>query len=294
MRAERGHLLRRLGIVLTAVVGCSVPVSAAFGQDGESDYVLSRLDDQSDTAVVLGGDVADVSSAGQQSAIGANVVVQVTWTPACAGSNPAVAETLCPSATTLCPPTEHGAQVRMWRWTRPWDQVAGRAVTPWQVAGVACAGLEFARTSTLSDRILRIFRDRAKLLAATVEIQPPNGRTLVNLDTIFSTENQSRTITGIDVLGRSVDLRLEAVAYRWSFGDGEATTTARPGRPYPGKDVSHRYSAPGVVTPRVDVTYTGEYRVDGGSWLGIPGDATVTGPAVQLTVVEAQSELVAG
>ena len=133
-----------------------------------------------------------------------------------------------------------------------------------------------------------------KLLAATVKIQPSSGRTLVNLDTIFSTENRSRTVTGIDILGRSVDLRLKAVAYRWFFGDGEATTTAYPGRPYPSKDVSHRYSARGVVAPRVDVTYTGKYRVDDGGWLDVPGDATVTGPTVLLTVVEARSELVAG
>jgi hypothetical protein len=84
------------------------------------------------------------------------------------------------------------------------------------------------------------------------------------------------------------------VAYHWSFGDGEATTTAGPGRPYPSKDVSHRYSAPGVVAPRVDVTYTGEYRVDGGRWLDVPGDATITGPTVLLTVIEARSELIAG
>ena len=117
---------------------------------------------------------------------------------------------------------------------------------------------------------------------------------MVNLDTIFYAENRSRTITDINVLGRHVDLRLNAVAYHWFFGDGDATTTAGPGRPYPSKDVSHRYSAPGVVAPRVDVTYTGEYRIDGGSWLDMAGDATVTGPAVQLAVVEARSALVAG
>jgi hypothetical protein len=182
----------------------------------------------------------------------------------------------------------------MWRWTRQWDQVAGRAITAWQVAGAECISPEIAGTPDVNLLLLRTFRDRVKLLAATVEIQPSSGRTLVNLDTIFYTENRSRTVTGIDVLGRSVDLRLTAAAYHWSFGDGEVTTTAGPGRAYPSKDVSHRYSAPGVVAARVDVTYTGEYRVDRGRWIDIAGDATVTGPAVPLTVVEARSEFVAG
>jgi hypothetical protein len=294
MSAVRGRLLLRLGTVLASVTLCSLPAPTAFGQDEDSDYVLSRLDDHSDTAVVLGGDVADLSSMGTQSAAGGRVIVQVTWTPACAGSNPALAGTLCPSATTLCPPAENGAQVRMWRWTRQWELVAGRAITAWQVAGAECVGSEIAGTPDVNHLLLRTFQDRVKLLAATVEIQPSNGRTLVNLDTIFYTQNRSRTVTGIDILGRSVDLRLTAVAYRWFFGDGEATTTAGPGRPYPSKDVSHRYSASGVVAPRVDVTYTGEYRVDRGRWMDIAGDATVTGRTVPLTVVEARSEFVAG
>jgi hypothetical protein len=294
MSAARGRLLLRLGTVPVTVALCALPAPTAFGQGEDSDYVLSRLDDRSDTAVVAGGDSAGISSAGQESVPGARVIVQVTWTPACAGSNPALAGILCPSATRLCPPAGNGAQIRMWRWTRQWDQVVGRAITAWQVAGAECVGPEIAGTPAVNLVLLRTFRDRVKLLAASLEIQPSNGRTLVNLDTIFYTENRSRTVTGIDILGRSVDLRLEAVAYRWSFGDGAATTTAGPGRPYPHKDVSHRYSAPGVVAPRVDVTYTGEYRVDGGRWLDVPGDATVTGPAVLLTVVEARSELVAG
>jgi hypothetical protein len=294
MSAARGRLLLRLGTVLATVALCSLPAPTAFGQGEDSDYVLSRLDDRSDTAVVMGGDGADLSSRGQRSVTGAWVIVQDTWTPACSGSNPAVAGILCPSATRLCPPAENGAQILMWRWTRQWDQVAGRAITAWQVAGAECVSPEIAGTPDVNLLLLRTFRDRVRLLAATVEIQPSNGRTLVNLDTIFYTENRSRTVTGIDVLGHSVDLRLEAVTYHWSFGDGEATTTAGPGRPYPSKDVSHRYSAHGVVAPRVDVTYTGEYRVDGGRWLDVPGDATVTGPTVLLTVVEARSELVAG
>jgi hypothetical protein len=294
MRAARECLLFRLGTVLTTVAICSLSAPTAFGQDEDSDYVLSRLDDQRDTAEVLGGDVGDFLNGGTPSAAGGPVISQVTWTPACAGSDPARAGTLCPSATTLCPPEESGAQVRMWRWTRQWDLVAGRAVTAWQVAGAECVSSEIAGNPDANLLLLRTFRDRVKLLAATVEVQPSSGRTLVNLDTIFYTKNRSETVTGIDVLGRSVDLRLTAVAYRWSFGDGQATTTAGPGRPYPSKDVSHRYSASGVVAPRVDVTYTGRYRIDGGRWIDIAGDATVTGPTVPLTVVEARSELVAG
>ena len=153
---------------------------------------------------------------------------------------------------------------------------------------------ESAEVPDINLLILRAFRERVKLLEAAVQIQPPSGRTLVNLDTIFYTEDPSMTVTGIGILGRSVDLRITATAFHWYFGDGVSITTATAGRPYPSKDITHRYASTGAVAPRVDVTYTGQYRIDGGGWLDIPGDATVTGPTVPLTVVQARSELVAG
>jgi hypothetical protein len=78
MRAARERLLLRLGIICATVGICSLSALTAFGQGEDSDYVLSRLDDKSDTAVVTGGDSAGISSAGQQSAVGGRVIVQVT------------------------------------------------------------------------------------------------------------------------------------------------------------------------------------------------------------------------
>jgi hypothetical protein len=46
------------------------------------------------------------------------------------------------------------------------------------------------------------------------------------------------------------------------------------------------------VTPRVDTTYSAEFRVDGGAWREVAGTVTIPGSPVQLDVVTARPVLV--
>ncbi len=133
--------------------------------------------------------------------------------------------------------------------------------------------------------ILRAVRELG-LPSLEVQIQPGTS-TLVNVPTIFYAEPEAfnRSVT---LLGFDVDLIATPVRYRWLHGDGTASTTSKPGRPYPSTDVTYRYRQPAeAVSPRVDVTYRVRYRVDGGSWNTIDQTLLASGPTAELEVKEA-------
>jgi len=133
--------------------------------------------------------------------------------------------------------------------------------------------------------VLRAVREIG-LPSLKVRIQP-GEETLVNIETIFYTRPQAfeRSIT---LLGFDIDLSAEPVRYTWVHDDGTASTTSRPGKPYPAMDVTHRYREPADdVHPRVDVTYRVRYRVDGGAWQTIGQTLLASGPAAELDVREA-------
>lgn len=127
-------------------------------------------------------------------------------------------------------------------------------------------------------------------LDVTIE---PGDTTLVNADTNFYTDPEAFA-RSIDLLGFDVDLQASPVRYTWIHGDGTRHATAKPGRPYPDLDVTHRYREPAeVVRPRVDVTYRVRYRVDGGAWATLGQTLTASGPTTDLAVNEAAPVLTA-
>ena len=138
--------------------------------------------------------------------------------------------------------------------------------------------------------IARAFQ-RIPLPASPLNIQPPNGRTLVNFDTNFFTEDQSFDRT-VRLLGRRIDLHITVSAYTWHFDDGEQLTTSEPGAPYPHLQITHSYLRTGDYGPTLDTTYVADYRVDGGAWRTVPGSVTIEGDPEQLTAVEARPILV--
>ena len=126
----------------------------------------------------------------------------------------------------------------------------------------------------------------------TLKIQiEPGAATLVNLDTIFHANPQpfSRTI---DLLGFTIDLVATSAYYTWHHGDRTSQTTQRPGRPYPDKDITHRYMRTAKqIAPSVDVSYSIRYRVDGGTWQTIGQQLVASGPTTDLEVKEATALL---
>lgn len=125
-------------------------------------------------------------------------------------------------------------------------------------------------------------------------IQPPGGRTLVNLETNFLTTNTAPTTQSVQLLGQSVDIEATPSTWTWLHGDGTTQTTDRPGTPYPDLTVTHTYrDADTVANPSVDTTYTGRYRLNGGPWQLIPTTRTITGTPAELEIVPATPQLVA-
>ncbi len=126
---------------------------------------------------------------------------------------------------------------------------------------------------------------RVGLPAPETHIQP-DGKTLVNFDTIFWTEPRPVDVD-LTLLGQAVEVEARAATYRWVFGDGNGTTTTDPGAPYPAKDITHRYAdADSTVHPHVETVYAARFRVSGGAWQDIDETVTVAGPVSDLRVVE--------
>jgi hypothetical protein len=134
---------------------------------------------------------------------------------------------------------------------------------------------------------------RLPLPEAELVIQPPNGRTLVNFDTNFYTEQGELTRT-VTLLGRQVELRIWPASFGWRFGDGKAEQSTSPGAAYPDLEITHNYAHKGRVSPSVDTTYAAQFRVDGGPWRDVAGTVTIPGSPQQLRVVEARPVLVGG
>jgi len=163
----------------------------------------------------------------------------------------------------------------------------------WVMIGTQCRGGspddETVPAVTAGD-VLREVR-RLPLPKAQLAIQPAD-RTLVNLDTVFSTTAPKfdRTVT---ILGQRVRIIAKPTRYAWHFGDGATLTTATPGRPYPAMDVTHQYTKAGQThRPRVDVTFSISYSVDGGPTQSLAQTITTEGPAASLTTREATPVLV--
>ena len=140
------------------------------------------------------------------------------------------------------------------------------------------------------DLIATAFR-RIPLPPSTFSIQPPGGRTLVNFETNFFTEERTLNRT-VRLLGQRVDLRIEAHSYTWHFDDGESITTSKPGAPYPRLQITHSYLQTGDYGPALDVTWVADYRVNGGTWRPVPGSVTIEGGPVNLRAIEARPTLV--
>jgi hypothetical protein len=201
----------------------------------------------------------------------------------------------------LCPSDDPDAepQMRMRLFQRELDPVTGDPLTDWQLVGTQClTPAELAELDTgqsgpsLIQLVIQEWQS-IQIPAAAIGISPPDGRTLVNFDTVFYTTAGEQSFP-VTLLGRSVVIYAIPVEYTWHHGDGTRQSTATGGAPYPSKEIAHQYRDTGTVTPRVDVRYRAEFTVDGGERQQVPGFATVTGTSEELAILEARTRLVDG
>jgi hypothetical protein len=120
----------------------------------------------------------------------------------------------------------------------------------------------------------------------SVKVQPV-GWTLVNYETIVYTDESKVSTTSITLLGFPVVVEVTPMSYTWRFGDGTpALTTSIPGRPYPAKDITHKYLKRGSVHLTLTTNYAARFNVAGTGWQYIAGTVPITGPATPLRVRE--------
>lgn len=143
---------------------------------------------------------------------------------------------------------------------------------------------------------------RLTWLQGDLVLQPSRGWTLVNAPTVVSTTTVGTQTQSIGLLGQHVEIQAWP-CYTWVFGDGSQMTTEGPGRRVVAKHgqaiqevnlsgaIFHRYQKSADVRVRLDLTYSGRYRIGGGRWIDIPGTLTVAGTSQPLTVEEASPEL---
>ncbi|HEX6235379.1 MAG TPA: hypothetical protein VFZ63_19780 [Jiangellaceae bacterium] len=228
-------------------------------------------------------------------------IVQSRWVPDCVDSSP-YEEVMCGTALT-CPENVGLAEpthVRVRQYQREVDRETGDPLTEWQHVGTQCrtveelaeAQAEQAEGPSLLQLVIREW-ETIQIPAATIGINPPEGRTLVNFETIFFTDPGEQSFP-MTLLGRSIVIYAIPIEYTWHHGDGTSQTTQSPGAPYPSKDVTHQFDTIGTVNPRVDIRYRAEFTVDGGARQPIPGIASVTGTSEELTILEARTRLVDG
>jgi hypothetical protein len=206
--------------------------------------------------------------------------LSVCVTPTTAGP---LAETVC-TAARVCA----GEDELMYRlWARDRDGV-------WTPLASQCFGDDTPTDDPAPARVTpgMVLEEIRRIGLPTLEARTqPEGKTLVNFDTIFYTEAQPFTTT-VRLLGRSVDIEARPTGYTWHHGDGSVTRTGEPGAPYPAMDITHRYQrANTTVRPRVDVTYAARFRVAGGGWQDIDETVTIPGPEGSLEIREASPKL---
>ncbi|MFC7487215.1 hypothetical protein ACOCJ7_00240 [Knoellia sp. CPCC 206453] len=167
----------------------------------------------------------------------------------------------------------------------------------WAEWGVTCFPdmLPGSNLPTMA-QIMQAFRD-VNFTKGDLKIQPVGNVTLVNLPTYFEATWPEAgvgpdEIDATPLLGYRLEIQAEARSLTYVYGDGNSSEpTTSLGGPHPNGDIRWTYTKPGVMPTRLDTTYGGRFRLNGGQWIAIPGTVDVQGTPVNLTVREAKARL---
>lgn len=131
------------------------------------------------------------------------------------------------------------------------------------------------------------------------QLMEPDGWTVAGLDTNFYALTDRHVVPGT-LLGRPAEVRFTPERYHWNYGDGSAATLGTKGatwaalglREFDPTPTSHVYGELGDYTITLSITFTAEYRFDGGAWRPVVGDLTLPANELYLRVGTAKTVLV--
>ncbi|MDN5756326.1 MAG: hypothetical protein L0H32_11275, partial [Micrococcaceae bacterium] len=125
----------------------------------------------------------------------------------------------------------------------------------------------------------------------------PSGFSLRNGNAHMYAKSDLQTFD-VDIYDEPVRIRAIPQTYLWNYGDGHSRKLQKPGKPMPGHtfdqptDTSHVYTKTGDYSIQLNTAYRGEYSVDGGPWMPIPGTATVPSDPMPMSVWRTKKLLV--
>ena len=297
-------MTRLRAAAVVALAGCvlSVPVTSASAQAGPSGGSFLG------TSAEAGGtrthaSAASVGNLGQGkdlegNAFGVPMVFSVRI--ACQAADPGDPDpSACQKAALGC--VTNGVQVGIGLLYEIYARPAGSSGA-WHFVGSTCFADQVPGASpTLSvGRIIDAFH-LTPWATATVLTQPEGNTTLVNLPVYarisWSVQGyqpgEIDTLDPASMFGLTVQIRPKVDHYTYVWGDGTTTGPSRSdGGVWPTGDITHSYPSPGTYQARVDTTFTGDFRINGGPWTQIPDTVTITGPTTTITVHAARAVLV--
>lgn len=134
------------------------------------------------------------------------------------------------------------------------------------------------------------------ILASGIMSQP-NGFSLRNGNAHMFAVPNPQTFN-VEIFDEPVRVRAIPQSYVWNYGDGQSRRTQNPGKPMPDHtfdqptDTSHVYTETGDFQIRLNTAYRGEFSVDGGPWIPIPGTANVPSEPMPMSVWRTKKLLV--
>ena len=206
------------------------------------------------------------------------------------------------STRTFCP-DEDGPLVDIYRQLRKAD---GTPAPPpdgqWQPWGQTCLPNEVPGADKVPSMVMiRESFHKTPWATASMGFQPAKNRTLVNLTNYYQAKWSTSgfepgEIDSIDpglMFGHRVEIRPRLAAFVYHYGDGTASKrTKSTGGTYRSHgDITHAYTKTGTYQAYVSVTWSADFRIDGGSWLDIGDTVTVDQPATTITVLRSRARL---
>ena len=238
-----------------------------------------------------------VSGGGSATSSGPQARFEYRFASACERAAGTMGDSNCTWALLACPGTDGpGPLTDIFRRT----VVGLTPTTGWSQIGSTCYPPSTARPAVTMAMIVEAFH-LTRWATAGVATQPEGNVTLVGLKTFYrvgwSAEGfepgEVDVVDPVRMLGHRVEIRPRVQSFTYVFGDGQSSApTMSMGGTYPKGDVVHAYGVAGRYATRVDVTWTADFRVDGGGWAPIPDQVVVSGPATEVTVKTAKAVLV--